>query len=37
VAVSPAVEEACLRMLRVRVEAASFGEWKRVIGSRVLL
>jgi hypothetical protein len=37
VAVSEAAIEACLRMFRTRVEGAREGEWKRVIGSRVLL
>lgn len=37
VAVSLAVAEACFRMLRVLVDAWMEGEWKRVIGSRVLL
>lgn len=36
-AVSEAAIEACFRMLRTRVEGARDGEWKRVIGSRVLL
>lgn len=36
-AVSEAAIEAVFRMLRARIEGARLGEWKRVIGSRVLL
>jgi hypothetical protein len=31
-----AAAEACLRMLRTRVDEGTDGEWKSVIGSRVL-
>lgn len=37
VAVSEALVEACLSRFRARVLLAREGEWKRVIGSRVLL